>query len=103
MKNWKEEVALPFVLTYRVVRKQLTVQIAWWLMDTWWPFKICRRLKMHVCVWWARQYRGTNEFHRSLSMDVWSILQMTESENKAYMDDLMRRRSKLHEQSCRPG
>ena len=101
MKNWKEEVALPFVLTYRVVRKQLTVQIAWWLMDTWWPFKFCRRLMMRVRVGWARRYKGANEFHSSLSIDVWSMLQMTESENRAYLDDLMKRRSQLHELSCR--
>jgi hypothetical protein len=98
---WLEEIALPFVLGYRVVRKQLTFQIAWWLMDTWWPFKVCRRAKMHLRVWRARRYKGTNEFHHSLNMDVWSMLQMTEPENKAYLDDLMRRRSRLHDESCR--
>jgi hypothetical protein len=99
MTKWQEEIALPFVLIYRVARRQLPIKIAWWLMDTWWPFKGYRRLKMHLRLWKARRYRGTNEFHPSLNMDMVSMLEMKESELETYLDDLTKRRSRLHELS----
>ena len=100
--NWQEEIVLPFVLAYRVARRQLTFKMAWWLLDTWWPCKCYRRVKMRVRVWRARRYKGNNEFHHSLNMDVLSMLEMTKSEQEAYLADLMKRRSRLHELSERP-
>lgn len=97
---WVEEVILPFVLTYRVIRRQLTPKIAWWMMDTWWPFKFYRRQRARYRVWKARRYRGNDEFHPSLDMDVLSMLEMTESEKEAYLADLVRRRQRHHDQVC---
>jgi hypothetical protein len=97
----KEEIALPFVLAYRACRKQFPVWVAWGLMDTWRPCKVYRRAKMSVRVWLDRRYKGTDEFHRSLNMDVLSMLEMTSAEREVYLDDLMRRRERLHDRSVR--
>ena len=91
-----EEIVLPFLLTYRVARGQLTLKLAWWLLDTWWPCKFYRRRKAFFRVWRARRYRGNDEFHHSLSMDGLAMLEMTKPEKEAYLADLKRRRERLH-------
>jgi hypothetical protein len=41
-------------------------------------------------------YRGNNEFHRSLDTDDLAMLEMTGPEKEAYLEDLMRRRERMH-------
>jgi len=91
------EILLPIVLAYRVIVGRLSLFIAWSLLDTWWPCRLYRRMRSKYRVWKARRYRGNDEFHPSLSMDVLAMLEMTEQEQDAYLQDLMRRRQKLHE------
>jgi len=83
-------------LVLRVLRGKLSPTIAWWLLDTWWPFRAARRLRSRARIWRARRYRGEDEFHSSLNMDVEAMLDMTEAEREAYMEDLIRRRDQLH-------
>lgn len=94
--DFLEELALPLRLLARVLRRKISIGLAWWLLDTWWPCRKYRRLRMHWRLWRASRYRGTDEFHRSFDIDGTAMLEMTQDEQKAYMDKLMRRREQMH-------
>jgi hypothetical protein len=92
-----DEFILPFVLLYRVIRGQLTFRIAWRIFDSWLPFKFVRRCRAEWRIWKARRYRGNDEFHPSLDMDVWSMMQLSPEGVEAYLEDLNRRRARVHD------
>jgi hypothetical protein len=96
-----DHVILPFVLAYRVVRGQMTFRMAWWLFDFWWPFKFVRRGRAKWRIWKANRYRGVDELHPSLGIDVWAMTQLTKDERNAYLENLDRRRARLHEMDLR--
>jgi hypothetical protein len=94
-----EELLLPVVLTWRVVRGQLSLGMAWSFMETWWPLKKVRRLYAKWRIWRASRYRGPNEFHPSLSLDVAAMFELTKSEQSAYLKNLLWRREQAHQAS----
>ena len=98
MGNVLEEIVLPFSLLSRWVRGKLPLELAWDLFwRTWAPFKLCRRMWGRHLVRKDRAYRGHDEFHPSLDMNVRAMLTMTEDEQEEYLADLCRRRSAQHE------
>jgi len=99
MERFCEELLLPLVFASRVVKRKMSLKLAWQLMDTWWPFRMARRLRAKWRIWRATRYRGCDEFHRSLDMDVVVMLELTKDELEDYLEDLMRRRERLHERS----
>lgn len=104
MWSFFEEVLYPFNLLWRVlVARRLSWGLAWSLLDTWWPCKFIRRRRALFRVWRAERYRGLNEFHPSLNMDAFAMLEMTEAERERYLDNLIRRRNVLHNRglACR--
>lgn len=46
---------------------------------------------------WYRLWVRKDEFHKSLNMDIDAMLDMTDAERKAYLNDLCKRRSLAHE------
>ena len=56
-----------------------------------------RMLKHRPRLWWHRLWIRRDEFHRSLDMDSYAMLDMNEEDSKAYINDLMRRRQIAHE------
>jgi hypothetical protein len=97
LNYFSDDIILPFVLAYRVVRGQMTFRMAWWLFDSWWPFKFVRRRRAKWRIWKANRYRGMDELHPSLGIDVWAMTQLTKDERNAYLENLDRRRARLHE------
>lgn len=96
-----EEIILSFVLLYRIARRQLRPRIAWWLADTWWPFKKARRLRAKWRIWRAKQYHGNNEFHPRLNLDVVAMIELNSNEQSRYVNDLIQRRERAHLSSLR--
>jgi hypothetical protein len=93
-----EEMILPFSLLSRWVQGNLPLGLAWDLFwSTWVPFKLCRRLWGRHLVRKDRAYRGHDEFHPSLDMNIRAMLTMTEDEQEEYLADLCRRRQAQHE------
>ena len=96
--DFLEEVVLPFRLLSRWAKGKLPLWLAWDIFwTTWAPFKFCRRTWGRLLVMKDRAYRGHDESHHSLSMNLEAMLTMTECELKEYRADLNRRRSKQHE------
>jgi len=98
-----DELILPISLAWRVLRGRLKVKTAWWIMDTWWPFKKARRLRAKYNIWKDRRYAGDCEFHPSLNMNVLAMLELSESEQERYLEDLVRRRDEIHWRSLGRG
>ena len=93
-----EEMILPFSLISRWIRGKLPLWMAWDIFwSTWAPFRIVRRWYGRYLVWKDRRYRGHDEFHPSLDMNVRAMLTMTEAEQEEYLADLCRRRQGQHE------
>ena len=93
-----EEMILPFSLISRWIRGKLPLWMAWDIFwSTWAPFRIVRRWYGRCLVWKDRRYRGHDEFHPSLDMNVRAMLTMTEDEQEEYLADLCRRRQGQHE------
>ena len=93
-----EEFALPFLLLFRCMRGKLPLWMAWDIFQsTWAPFRIARRWHGRCLVWKDRWYRGHDEFHPSLDMNVRAMLTMTEDQQEEYLADLCRRRQAQHE------
>lgn len=97
--SWFDELLFPVVLAVRMVTGKVTFKLAWWLLDSWWPFKKTRRLRMHYRVWMARRHKGQDEFYPSLDMDVISMMEMTDEEQGRYHKDLVARRERAHQNS----
>jgi hypothetical protein len=93
-----EEIFLPFSLLSRWVRGKLPLWMAWEIFwSTWAPIKFCRRVWGRHLVRKDRSYKGHDEFHPSLDMNVRAMLTMTEDEKEEYLADLCRRRQGQHE------
>jgi hypothetical protein len=93
-----EEIFLPFSLLSRWARGKLPLWMAWDILRTTWaPFRIVRRWHGRYLAWKDRRYRGHDEFHPSLDMNVRAMLTMTEDEQEEYLADLCRRRQGQHE------
>jgi hypothetical protein len=88
-----EELFLPLLLLWQFLARKIAFPIAWSILPSWWPCKKYRRLRMRFKVWRDRLYDGYDEFHPSLSLDVASMLEMTEDEQAEYLVDLQLRRS----------
>ena len=93
-----EEMILPFSLISRWIRGKLPLWMAWDIFwSTWAPFKFCRRLWGRHLVRKDRAYRGHDEFHPSLDMNIGAMLTMDKAEREKYLVDLRRRRQAQHE------
>ena len=93
-----EEIALPSWLLLRWARGKIPAWMAWHLFrSTWKPFKFCRRWRARRQVREDRAYRGHDEFHHSLDMNLAAMLTMTDAECSDYLADLARRRQSHHE------
>lgn len=92
-----DETCLPFSLIGRWLRRKIPLWMVWDILtSTWAPFIFVRRQHGKYLVWRDRRYRGTDEFHSSLNMNVRAMLTMTEGETKRYLEDLVMRRNKQH-------
>jgi hypothetical protein len=96
--DFLEEIVLPFSLISRWVRGKLPLWMAWDILwSTWAPFILYKRWLGRRMVRKDRSYRGHDEFHHSLDMNVKAMLTMTKVEQKEYLADLCRRRQGQHE------
>jgi hypothetical protein len=78
-----EEVALPFSLLSRWMLGRMPLWMAWDILwSTWAPFRIVQRWHGRCLVWKDRRYRGHDEFHPSLAMNVRAMLTMDKVERK---------------------
>lgn len=93
-----EEILLfPCSIIWRLARRRLTVGSSWNLYrDTAFVFRFFRRMRGRYQVWKDRRYRGNDEFHPSLNMNVSAMLTMSDEECLRYRKDLMRRREQAH-------
>lgn len=93
-----EEILLfPCSIIWRLARRRLTVGSSWDLYrNTAFVFRFFRRLRGRYQVWKDRRYRGNDEFHSSLDMNVSAMLTMSDKECLEYRKDLMRRREQAH-------
>jgi len=91
-----EEIALPFLLGWRVLSGRLSVRIGWSLMDTWWPFRVARRIRMHYRVWRQLRRRPRGEFDPCLDLDLRSMLEMNTAECERYLQRIMAAREREH-------
>ena len=96
--DFLEELVLPFSLFLRWARGKLSLWMAWdILLSTWAPSRWFQRWNGRRMVRKDRSYRGHDEFHPSLGMNVEAMLTMTKDERKEYLADLFRRRQARHE------
>ena len=102
--DFMEEVILPFSLLSRWVRGKLPLWMAWDIFrSTWAPFRRYRRWQGRRSVRKDQSYRGDDEFHPSLDMNVSAMLAMDDKEVERYLADLCRRRQRLHESDIAGG
>jgi hypothetical protein len=92
-----DEICLPFSLLSRWLRRKIPLWMAWdILISTWAPSVFIQRMHGKYLVWRDRRYRGTDEFHPSLDMNIRAMLTMTGDEKERYLEDLVMRRNKQH-------
>lgn len=56
-----------------------------------------KMLKHRPRLWWNKLFIRSNEFHSSLDMDAYALVDMNENDRKKYIADLIRRRNIAHE------
>jgi hypothetical protein len=96
--NFLGDAILPWLLLWRVLRRKIPAWMAWDILWTVWaPFRWCRRWQGRRLVRMDLSYKGNDEFHPSLDMNLKAMLTMTEEERDEYLEDLARRRQRLHE------
>lgn len=97
LEVFEEILLFPCSIIWRLARRRLTVGSSWDLYrDTAFVFRFFRRLRGRYQVWKDRRYRGNDEFHSSLNMNVSAMLTMSDEERRRYRKDLMHRREQAH-------